>query len=100
MRSKLMLTAVVVIAAAVAGVGIFAILSSGSREPAAASTDGGSSSSPVVADSATTRSASVGQGRGLDEAERELDLIRPARPKPAWDFTVARLPGGPAHPQR
>ena len=93
MRSKLMLTAVVVIAAAVAGVGIFAILSSGSREPAAASTDGGSSSSPVVADSATTRSASVGQGSGLDEAVRELDLIRPSRPKQAEDFTVALLRG-------
>jgi len=93
MRSKLMLTAVVVIAAAVAGVGIFAILSPEPREPAAASTDGGSSSSPAVADSATTRSASVGQGSGFDEAARELDLIRPSRPKQAEDFTVALLRG-------
>ena len=30
---------------------------------------------------------------GLDEAVRELDLIRPARPKQASDFTVSLLSG-------
>jgi peroxiredoxin len=37
--------------------------------------------------------ASVAHATGIDEAARELDLIRPARPKQASDFSVSLLGG-------
>jgi len=37
--------------------------------------------------------ASVAHPSGIDEAARELDLIRPARPKQASDFSVSLLGG-------
>src|SRR5262245_56835851 len=38
-------------------------------------------------------SASVAHASGIDEAARELDLIRPARPKQASDLSVSLLGG-------
>ena len=37
--------------------------------------------------------ANVAHASGIDEAARELDLIRPARPKQASDFSVSLLGG-------
>lgn len=94
MRRKHALT-VVVAAAAVAGVGLFATLRPAPHTPAVASTEGdtsrpGGSSGPA---GGTTASPRAGQGLGLDEVVRELDLIRPSRSKRAEDFTVALLRG-------
>jgi peroxiredoxin len=82
MRGRLMLTGIVVAAAALVGVAIFGVTIEGQRERAAAATDG-PNRGPV-------HTASVS---GVDEAVRELDLIRPARPKQASDFTVSLLNG-------
>lgn len=96
MRRKHALT-VVVAAAAVAGVGLFATLRPAPHTPAVASTEGDAPSRPVGASGPaagdTTASLRAGQGPGLDEAVRELDLIRPSRPKRAEDFTVALVRG-------
>jgi peroxiredoxin len=84
MRRELALTAVVVAAAVIAGVGLFTILRSEPDAPAVASTD------------APSRAESTGAARPiLDEAVRELDLVRPSRSKRAEDFTVALLRGEP-----
>ncbi|PYN50644.1 MAG: alkyl hydroperoxide reductase [Candidatus Rokuibacteriota bacterium] len=82
MRGKLMLTAALMAGAALVGVALFAVMTAGQREPASAATEA-SSHSPVY-------TASVS---GVDEAARELDLIRPSRPKQASDFTVALVSG-------
>jgi len=71
-----MLTGVMGAGAALIGVALFAVLTEGSREPASA-----------------VRTVSVGHVSGVDEAARELDLIRPPRPKQASDFTVSLLGG-------
>ena len=88
MQGKLMLTGMVVAGVALAAVSLFAVLSEGPRDPASASTSEGddANGSPV-------RMASVAQASGLDEAVRDLDLIRPPRPKQASDFTVSLLGG-------
>jgi peroxiredoxin len=39
------------------------------------------------------RTSSVTRASGLEEAARQLDLIRPSRPKQASDFTVSLLSG-------
>ena len=94
MRRNLALTAVVVVAAAVVDVGLFAMLAPAPPEPAAA--EGDAASRPEGAGKpagVTTRHASVAHGAGFDEAVRELDLIRPSRPKRAEDFTVALVRG-------
>ncbi len=86
MRRELALTAVVVAAAVIAGVGLFTILRSEPDAPAVASTE------------ATSRAESAGAPAArpiLDEAVRELDLVRPSRSKRAEDFTVALLRGEP-----
>ena len=84
-RDRLMLTGIMVAGAILVAVSLITVLSEGPRDPVAASTaDGeGPHAGPV-------RTASVS---GLDEAARELDLIRPPRPKQASDFTVSLLGG-------
>jgi hypothetical protein len=96
MRRELALTAVVVAAAALAGVGLFATLKPEPNTPAAAAIAGdapsrveGASSIP----SPTSADPRAGHGLGLDEVVHELDLIRPSRAKRAEDFTVALLRG-------
>ncbi len=68
------MTGVMVAGAALIGVTLFAVLPEGSRASA-------------------IRTVSVGHVSGVDEAVRELDLIRPARPKQASDFNVSLLGG-------
>ena len=68
MRGTLMLTGTAVAGAALVVGALFAVLTEGPR-------------------------ASVAHASGIDEAARELDLIRPARPKQASDFSVALLGG-------
>src|SRR5262245_3785183 len=81
MRSQLALTAVVVAVAVIAGVGLFTILQSAPDAPAVAATDATSS-----------RTATAPPARPiLDEAVRELDVVRPPRLKRPEDFTVALL---------
>jgi len=84
-RDRLMLTGMMVAGAILVAVSLITVLSEGPRDPVAASTaDGeGPHAGPV-------RTASVS---GLDEAARDLDLIRPPRPKQASDFTVSLLGG-------
>jgi peroxiredoxin len=84
MRGMLMLTGIVAAGAAVVGVALLAVLSEGQLEPASASTDPGASAVPT---------ASVAQASALDQAARELDLIRPSKPKQASDFSVSLLGG-------
>jgi peroxiredoxin len=68
MRHTLILTGMAAAGAALVVVAVFAALTDGPR-------------------------ASVSHASGLDEAARELDLIRPARPKQASDFSVSLLGG-------
>jgi thiol-disulfide isomerase/thioredoxin len=83
-RRQLALTAVVVAAAVIAGIGLFTILRTEPDAPAVASTG------------APSRAAGTAPARPiLDEAVRELDLVRPPRLKRAEDFTVALLRGEP-----
>ena len=84
-RDRLMLTGIMVAGAILVAVSLITVLSEGPRDPVAASTaDGeGPHAGPV-------RTASVS---GLVEAARDLDLIRPPRPKQASDFTVSLLGG-------
>jgi peroxiredoxin len=89
MRIGLMLTGMVAAGMALVTVALFTVLSEAPRDPVAASTrDGHDARGPAV------RMASVAQASGLDEAVRDLDLIRPSRPKQAADFTVSLLGGG------
>ncbi len=85
MRDKLMLTGVMVAGAALVGISFFAQLADGPRDPASAAT-----AESEGAPSDLLRTASVS---GLDEAVRDLDLIRPPRPKQASDFSVSLLGG-------
>ena len=85
MRRQLALTAVVVAAAVIAGVGLFTILRSTSDAPAVAATD-----APSTATATAPPARLI-----LDEAVRELDLVRPPRLKRAEDFAVALLRGEP-----
>jgi peroxiredoxin len=86
MRRQLALTAVVVAAAVIAGIGLFTILRTEPDAPAVASTEAPSRVAGVAPPSARPI---------LDEAVRELDLVRPPRLKRAEDFTVALLRGEP-----
>src|SRR5207245_7742228 len=81
-RGKLMLEGALMASVALIGVALFAVVTEGQREPASAATEA-SNRSPVYA-------ASVS---GVDEAARELDLIRPSRPKQASDFTISLVSG-------
>ena len=84
MRRQLALTAVVVATAVIAGIGLFTILRTEPDAPAVASTE------------APSRAAAPAPARPiLDEAVRELELVRPPRLKRAEDFTVALLRGEP-----
>jgi peroxiredoxin len=82
MPGKLMLTGAVAAGAVLVGVALFVVLSEGPRDPASAATE-------AVA-SAPVYTASIS---GVDEAARELDLIRPSKPKQASDFTVSLVSG-------
>ena len=84
-RDRLVLTGMLVVGAVLVAVSLIGVLSEGSRDPVSASTAGGEG-----AHGGPVRTASV---NGLDEAARELDLIRPPRPKQASDFTVSLLGG-------
>lgn len=81
-----MLTGVMVAGAALIGIALFAVLTA--SEPASAATAGAEESN-----GSAVRTVSVGHVSGVDEAARELDLIRPPRPKQASDFTVSLLGG-------
>ena len=79
-----------VIAAGMAMVGVapvanalITVMTDSLRGPALASTEG---QSPAL-------SASIAHAGSIDDAARELDLIRPPRPKQASDFTVSLLGG-------
>ena len=85
MHAKLMATATAVAGAALVGVALVTVLTEGPRDPASASTDG-PGDAPVL-------TASVAHAGGIDDAARDLDLIRPPRPKQASDFTVSLLGG-------
>jgi len=94
-RGDLTLTVIVTAAAAVIGVGLFATLRPAPHAPAVASTERDAPSRPEGASpaGATTIEVRATQRLVLDEAVRELDLIRPSRPKRAEDFTVALVRG-------
>jgi len=68
MRGALILSGSAAAVAALVAVALFAALTEGPR-------------------------ANVAHASGIDEAARELDLIRPARPKQASDFSVSLLGG-------
>jgi peroxiredoxin len=88
------LTAAVVVAAVLAGAGVHQLLKPAPQAPAVAS-------APRDAPSAAGRSSTVAATAdsrprprpSLDEAVRDLDLIRPARPKRADDFAVKLVQG-------
>jgi peroxiredoxin len=88
MQGKLMLTGVMVAGTALIGIALFAVLTEGSHEPASTATARAEESN-----GSAVRTVSVGHVSGVDEAVRELDLIRPPRPKQASDFTVSLLGG-------
>src|SRR5712664_478502 len=79
MRRDLALTVAIVVVAAIVGTGLLATVRSGPGAPEAASGD------PTAAPGRVATA--------LDEAARELDLIRPPRPKLADDFAVALVHG-------
>jgi peroxiredoxin len=83
MRATLIAAGMAVAGAALVGIALIAVLTEGPRDPASASTEG---EAPVL-------TASVVHAGAIDDAARELDLIRPARPKQASDFTVSLLGG-------
>src|SRR2546427_10389756 len=80
MRRDLALTVAIVVVAAIVGPGLLAMVRSGPDAPEAASGD------PTAAPGRVATA--------LDDAARELDLIRPPRPKLADAFAVARVRGG------
>jgi peroxiredoxin len=86
MRGTLMLTGMVVAGAALVGVALFGLPTDSPREPAPAEATQPAGDSPVL-------TASVAHAGGIDEAARELELIRPPRPKQAADFTVSLVSG-------
>ena len=86
MRGALMLTGMVVAGAALVGVALFGLPTDGPRAPAPAEATQQAGDSPVL-------TASVAHAGGIDEAARELELIRPPRPKQAADFTVSLVSG-------
>jgi len=86
MRGTLILTGMVVAGATLVGVALFGLPTNGPREPAPAEATQQSGDSPVL-------TASVAHAGGIDEAARELELIRPPRPKQAADFTVSLVSG-------
>jgi peroxiredoxin len=87
MRSTVMAAGMAAAGAILVAVALLGVLSEGPRDAVSASTAeaDGSGASP--------RTVSVATSTGIDEAARELDLIRPPRPKQAADFTVSLLGG-------
>ena len=86
MRGTLILTGMVVAGATLVGVALFGLPTNDPREPAPAEATQQAGDSPVL-------TASVAHAGGIDEAARELELIRPPRPKQAADFTVSLVSG-------
>jgi peroxiredoxin len=79
------LTVAVVVAAVVAAAGVHALLKPAPEPPSVASAPSGA---PPADPTPMPK-----PGLSLDEAVRELDLIRPARPKRADDFAVTLVQG-------
>jgi peroxiredoxin len=78
-------TVAVVVAAVVAAAGVHALLKPAPEPPSVASAPSGAPP--------TDPKPMPKPGLSLDEAVRELDLIRPARPKRADDFAVTLMQG-------
>ncbi len=91
-----LLIALLLALAAVAGL-VYGLSTAGSdrgaeQRPAAA--DAVASATPAVPASASAQKPAARAGRlTLEDAFRELDLIRPSRPKPADDFTLTMADG-------
>lgn len=79
MRGTVMAAGMAVVGAVLVAIALITVMTDGLREPALASTEG---ESPAL-------SASFAHAGSIDDAARELDLIRPPRPKQASDFTVS-----------
>ena len=92
MRRDLALTVAIGVVAAVVATGFFAMMRPGSGAPAAA-LEGPGPGLGAEGQSAGTPAASGRLAMALDEAARELDLIRPPRAKLADDFTIALVRG-------
>ena len=88
MHGKLILTGVMAAGAAFVGVALFALTTDGPRHPASAST-----TAEAYPRGSAVQVASVAHASAVDEAARQLDLIRPSRPKQASDFSVSLLGG-------
>jgi peroxiredoxin len=89
MRRDLALTVTIGAVAAVVATALFATMRSGPDAPAALEGPAPSAEGRSAMPPAPQRVAMA-----LDEAVRELDLIRPSRPKLADDFAVALVRGG------
>jgi peroxiredoxin len=88
------LTVAVVVAAVLAAAGVHALLKPAPERPAVASAPSGAATIAGRSSAAApTADSSPRPGLSLDEAVRELDLIRPARPKRAHDFAVTLMQG-------
>jgi len=83
MRGTVMAAGMAVVGVALVANALITVMTDGLRGPALASTEG---ESPAL-------SASIAHAGSIDDAARELDLIRPPRPKQASDFTVSLLGG-------
>lgn len=96
MRRKVTLTVAALAAAGVAAAGLVAVMKPAPHAPAATTSEP-SAASPAEGVSGQPVSAApkprAGRVFRVDEAVRELDLIRPSRQKLAEDFTVALVRG-------
>ena len=90
MRRDLALTLAVGVVAAVVGTGFLAIMRPGPGAPAAAPEE---PAAPRAEGSSEGAPAPDRLAIALDEAARELDLVRPPRPRLADDFAVALVRG-------
>ena len=92
MRRDLALTVTIGVVTAVVGTGFFALMRPGPDAPAAALE--GPAPAPPAEGGGAGAPAPERLALALDDAARELDLIRPPRPKLADDFAVALVRGG------
>jgi peroxiredoxin len=92
MRRDLALSAVVAGVAAVIGGGLVTWVTLAPREPLAASAER-DDGSPTASAASSAGVPPPRVGAGFGDAVRELDLIRPSRPKRAEDFTVTLVRG-------
>jgi peroxiredoxin len=89
MPRTLVLTSIVLIAAAAAATAVFY----GNRAPVGPVPAERRAAAPQTAEPAASPRSSPGKGLSLDEAMRELELIRPPRPRVADDFTIPTANG-------